>query len=352
MVNKIILKVPKLSVDDEELTFYNAINSGEFITKGETIASFETVKSSFDVESEMSGYVTYNLTRGDICKVGDVYGEISSIIEDNIEEKAEDKVEDNKDKEIFYDLKLTNSAKEYIKNNDVDLSLLPKNCIITKKMIIEILHPIRKKSSKKRVVIIGAGKGSEVVIDILLDYFDIEIVGLVDDNVKRMENYSYPILDCTIETFPQKISCEVYDYVIISIGASKKSMEFRNKIFKKYKEEGIKFINAIAKSVEIRRNVNLGEGNIIGANVYIGTLTSIGNNNSISYGAQIGHHNNIGNGNLIAPGFNSSGSVNIGDNCIIPAGCHIINRVNIGNNCVFPLGYSIDRDIKDDKIIK
>jgi UDP-perosamine 4-acetyltransferase len=250
-----------------------------------------------------------------------------------------------------------------IKELNLDETQLPSNVLLKEEDIISIFglsksynkeksHSSSMGSRYERVVIIGAGKGAEVVIDLLRDDLRKEIVGLVDDNLKEMPNYSFPILECSVEDFPDKIERSSFDTVIISFGADLRSMIKRYEVFKLYKSKGIKFTNVISSKASIKSGVIIGEGNLLGDNVYIGTMTEIGDNNSISYSAIIGHHNTIGSHNLIAPSVNTSGSVIIGDNCILPAGVNVINRVRIGNSCIFPIGYNVISDIENSTVIK
>lgn len=202
---------------------------------------------------------------------------------------------------------------------------------------------------KERIIIVGAGKGAEVLIDILDDYYDKQVVLLVDDKVRDFPGYK--VSSYGVNEFADLADRSEFDTAIISLSANRKIMKLRSKIFNYYRTRGIEFTNVIAKSAEIRRDVKIGQGNIIGANVYIGTLTVLGDNNAISYNAVIGHHNVIGNCNLLAPGIMTSGSVIIGSDCIIPAGVNFINRVQIGSNVVLPVGYNVTENIADNTFI-
>ncbi len=191
-----------------------------------------------------------------------------------------------------------------------------------------------------------------MVVDILLEDKDKIVVGLVDDKVIDFNYYDIPIVYNNVMNFPKNFDKNYYDTVIISFGSNLRTMRIRHKVYLHYKQYGIKFTNAISKSAEIRRGVTLGEGNVIGSRVYIGTLTKIGNNNLISYGCLIGHHNIIGDSNLFGPGVILSGSVIIGNNCVIGAGVSFINRVSIGDNVVLPVGYNVMKDIPSNEVIK
>jgi UDP-3-O-[3-hydroxymyristoyl] glucosamine N-acyltransferase len=173
----------------------------------------------------------------------------------------------------------------------------------------------------QNIIIIGAGKGGEVIADTLRGY---RIIGYLDDNVKRADIIyhdirAYALID------------KLRDTVFISIASN---MKLRQHLFELYKNEGIQFINAIHPTAVIEPSVILGEGNFIGANVYIGTGTVIGNNNWIASGVTIDHHNRIGNHNLFGTGFCSPGIVEIGDCNRFGANASLSNYTKIGNNNV------------------
>ena len=355
------LLVPNLSVNDDELQIFFVVEDGTHVTVGEQICEFESSKSTAVYSSESEGYIKFLVGDGDTVKVGKPFALIS--LSEVIINEDKSKIKELLEKQLPININLTNKAAKLITEYNLDKTKLPTNILLKEEDIISIfgLSKTNKKDSSnsssgrpryERIVVIGAGKGAEVVIDLLRDDYNKTIVGLVDDNVKTMQNYLYPILDCTVEDFPNRIERSSFDTVIISFGADLRSMKKRSEVFQHYKSKGIKFTNVISSKALVKSGVIIGEGNLIGDNVYIGTMTEIGDNNSISYSAIIGHHNTIGSHNLIAPSVNTSGSVIIGNNCIIPAGVNVINRLKIGDSCVFPLGYNVNSDVKNSTVIK
>jgi sugar O-acyltransferase (sialic acid O-acetyltransferase NeuD family) len=355
------LLVPNLSVNDDELQIFFVIEDGARVSVGEQICEFESSKSTAVYSSESEGYIKFLVGDGDTVKVGKPFALLS--LNDFTSTDFDKKMLEPSASQPLSNINLTNKAAKLIKELNLDETQLPSNVLLKEEDIISIFglsksykkeksHSSSMGSRYERVVIIGAGKGAEVVIDLLRDDLRKKIVGLVDDNLKEMPNYSYPILECSVEDFPDKIERSSFDTVIISFGADLRSMIKRYEVFKQYKSKGIKFTNVISSKALIKSGVIIGEGNLLGDNVYIGTMTEIGDNNSISYSAIIGHHNTIGSHNLIAPSVNTSGSVIIGDNCILPAGVNVINRVRIGNSCIFPIGYNVISDIENSTVFK
>ena len=363
MKTNIIL--PQIDVNEDKVSLHNfRFSNGDMVKKGDLLLVAETIKSTMDIISNTDGFIAYSFNEGDcvpsgsiICSIFNEYSEYKVYL---LGKEDHNNIHSQRTQPLAT-AKAIKKAREF----DIDLAKIEKDGIIKESDVSQYCeqHKLIEhekyntvkhvfKFDNERVVIIGAGKGAEVVIDILLDDHQKVIVGLVDDNVKSLNHYDYKISPYGLFEFADKADRNMFDSVVISIGANLKSMELRAKIFNYYREREFNFTNVISKNIDIRRNVKIGEGNLIGARVYIGTMTTIGDNNSISYGATIGHHNSIGSHNLIAPNVVTSGSVKIGNQCIIPAGVNVINRVSIGDNVVFPLGYNVVQNIEDGITIK
>lgn len=367
-MNYIKVILPNFDVNESEATVTAIkVNNGEFVEAQQALFLTENTKAVNEIITPESGFVMILCNEFETKKAGDTLALIFSSKEE-LEKFDVLSLQNQTSRTIesIDNLNITKKARELAEKLGVDLNNLAlnnKGNVIKTKDVQEFYdnamqkknEPIKKsvfKYDRERIVIIGAGNGAEVVCDILLDDYDKIIVGMVDDNVKELKNYDYPVLECGVFDFPDKIDRTFYDAVIISLGSTLKTMKIRKQIFDDYCQKEIRFINAISKDAEIRRGVKIGTGNLIGARSYIGTMTQIGDNNSISYGTFIGHHNIIGNNNLLAPGLFTSGSVTVGNDCIIPAGIVTRNLVDIGNNVILPVGYVVANSIPDNTIIQ
>ncbi len=361
------IRMPSFDVNETTAVIADIMaENKQFVVTGQAVLLVENTKAVNRILVPHDGYVLVLCKKMETKAAGDRLAVVFETMEELEAFDADTQKDSGEDaKEESAAVNATRKAIELAKELNVDLAALARlkmDDVIKVKDVQDFFdkqHATARESSalvfqydRERVVIVGAGKGAEVVIDILLDDYDKQIVGLVDDNVLKMQNYEFPILHCKIADFPAVIDKNSYDTVIISIGATLKSMQLRKEIFERYLAADIIFTNAIAKSAQIRRGVKIGTGNIIGADAYIGTLTRIGNNNSISYGTYIGHHNIIGSHNLLAPGLFTSGTVDIGDECIIPAGVVVRNCVHIGSRVIVPVGYAIVNSIEDNTIIR
>lgn len=358
--------LPNFDVNEDEATITEIhVNEGAFVKRGELLFSVENTKASKDILAEQEGYIRILCEEFSVKKIGESLGEIYSTIEEYKEAcAAGDTIEKSKTEAY---LNATKKAIELAAELNLSIEAI---CRDKKSGVVkteDVRNFVKKKNGtnsnaaffsrrinqydRERVVIIGAGKGAEIVIDIFMDDKDKYVVGLVDSYEKEFTSYSYPILSCDVYNFPEKIDRSMYDTVILSIGSTLQTMQFRKELFETYKNKGIKFTNAIGNNVNIRRAVKIGVGNVMPHNSYVGTGSVIGDNNMISYGLYLGHHCVVGSHNLLAPGFTTAGCVDIGNECIIQTGVNTRSFVKIGNKVVLPVGYSVECDIADGTII-
>lgn len=359
------LYLPNFDVNEEEATITHVyVKDGEYVNKDDCIVEVENTKAVKDILAPESGYVKICCDKFDVKKTG----ELLAVFFQNQQDYA-NYVEEMKDNSEAEDAPAVNATKKAVelaqqmKISIEDVAREKKSGVVKTEDVKAYAETHGEKSGRgiprrinkydrERVVIIGAGKGAEIVIDILLDDIDKYVVGLVDTYEKEFESYSCPLLPCTAYDFADVIDRHQYDTVIMSIGSTLKTMQFRKELFESYVQKEVKFTNAIAKDANIRRAVKIGVNNVIMHNCYIGTGTEIGDNNMISYGMNLGHHCVMGSHNLIAPSFTTAGCVEIGSECIIMTGVNTRSFTKIGNKVVLPVGYAVEEDIADNSIIQ
>lgn len=357
------IKMPKFDVNDNNVTIIEIfVENGSFVNKGDKILKAESTKMVREITSDEEGYIKLAAECFDVKNNGDVI----AVLYDTKEECDNAASQKKADNAVTSEVNATAKAIALAKQHNVDIAEIfkLKNGGIIKTSDVEEYVKNHKSAKpvinsisavptainiydRERVIIIGAGRLSEQVIDIMLDDRDKNIVGLVDSYKTEYPSYSFPLFTCNVYDFPEKIDKGLYDTVIIAFGGDKKAMNFRKELYELYKSKGVRFTNAIGDNTNIRRAVSIGENNIIMHNCFIGTGSQIGNSNIISYGSCIGHHCVIGSHNLFAPSFITPGSVKVGDDNIIMTNVKTINYITIGNNVVLPVGYNVMNDIPD-----
>lgn len=202
-------------------------------------------------------------------------------------------------------------------------------------------------SNTKKIIIIGGGKGADLIIqyhreNIDFKYYNKEcdICGIIDD-FSSGERMGVPIIGTTSD-LPNINK----DYgIIISVS---KDMEWRRKIYHVCEDLGFNFYN-FNRSINqtLAYEVEIGKGNLIFPDVGFDYFSSVGDNNVISAGCIIAHHNHIGSGNLFGPSCMFSGSVVIGDNCNFGSGVIVEPGVNIGDNCYIASNTTVIKDVSE-----
>ena len=186
-------RLETIDVNEEQAQIVKVyVKNNEYVRKGNMLCSLETTKVIFDVEAKISGYVVFFVQEGAKIKFGEILYVIKKKAEDIVEIKKKKNLEEN-----INSFMLTKKAEKYlqyenIKIEDIKSKFKGKKIIkvndiknILKSDIVKKGTNIRTINNRKRIVIIGAGAGGELVADILLSNTDYEIIGFVDDNPRK-----------------------------------------------------------------------------------------------------------------------------------------------------------------------
>ena len=190
-----------------------------------------------------------------------------------------------------------------------------------------------------KIAVIGAGGHTRSSINLLLNYFDSNDIGIYDnyfskDNKQEIIN-SIPLIG-NIDDI------QLDQDIFLSVGNN----SLRKKYFLKFKDQIIK--NTIFHSDSLQeKDVEFGISNQIFAYSYISSQVTIGDNNIINTGAIIEHEAIVGNHNHISIGVKICGRSTIGNMCLIGAGAVILDELSICDNVVIGAGSVVIRDIKD-----
>lgn len=267
------IKMPKMASNMEKGQIGRWLKKdGDMVEKNQILYELLTDKAVFEVESPDTGILKIMIQEGSTANVGDILGELNPS---------------------------------------------PTVCPIFK--------------LKEKLLIIGTGKGSQIVKDIVGDKYN--IVGEVDITPEWIE----------------KLREYQFDYLIISFT---KDMEARKNVFLGAKAMGYKFINVIHPKALIENNTEVGEGNLIYAMSRIGPFTKVGDNNVISAFTNIEHHNKVGSHILFGPHCSTSGTVTIGDGCKFGTGIFIQDNIEIGENVMVASGKIIINNVPSNSCLR
>lgn len=140
----------------------------------------------------------------------------------------------------------------------------------------------------KKIILIGGGTFSPVVIDAILEnekYSDYEIQGILDDGGICRINYDYPHLGKVDDA--EKFADDD-TFFVISIGSPKA----RKSIFEKHPD--LNYLTVIDKSANISKNVEIGKGSIVLKGTIINAFAVLQDQVIVNSGAIVDHHCVIG----------------------------------------------------------
>jgi len=127
ILNEVI--APKDNADDEVLVSKLYYSNGNKIQEGDELIELETSKTSISIVSEYNGYIEYRVLEGEYVKVGEVIIRIHSSkksVDDSLNRKIEDIGKDAND---YGEKLITENARQYIKENNIDVSSFEKHFI-------------------------------------------------------------------------------------------------------------------------------------------------------------------------------------------------------------------------------
>lgn len=189
-----------------------------------------------------------------------------------------------------------------------------------------------------KIVVIGAGAHSKVVVDILKEHTAFDLIGLTDE-VERGDIFGVPILGGD-EFLPSLLENGV-TAAFVAVGDNK----LREKLSKKAFRIGFKLITLVDKRAIVSKYAVIEDGTLVMPGAVVNAAARIGRGSIINTNASIDHECIIGEFAHIAPGCALSGRVKVGNRSLIGTGARVIDRIRVGDDAVIGAGASVVRDI-------
>lgn len=202
--------------------------------------------------------------------------------------------------------------------------------------------------NKKKIILIGAGSHAHSCIDIIERNSDFEIIGLIDNQDIKKNQFKYPIIGNDNDLIG--LSKE-YENAFITIGQIKDSKP-RIDTYKLLKSLNYNLPSFKSENAYCSKNSFLGEASIVMHGCIINSHSEIGINCIINSKALIEHNVIIGNHNHISTGVIINGNVDIGNNNFIGSGSIINNNIKIGNNCIISSGSIVKSSLENNSLVK
>jgi UDP-perosamine 4-acetyltransferase len=193
-----------------------------------------------------------------------------------------------------------------------------------------------------RIVVIGAGGHAHVVIDTLKMVADHDVAGIVSPHGALTDVLGVPWIGGD-DVISGLLALGIQGF-IVAVGDN----VIRRRLFADALSHGLKPVQAIHPSAVVARDVYVGRGVVMMANVVVNAASRIEDNVIINTGATVDHHAWIGSDVHIAPGCHLAGRVRVGAASFLGTGVSVIPEVTIGERAVVGAGATIYKDVPDD----
>jgi UDP-perosamine 4-acetyltransferase len=203
---------------------------------------------------------------------------------------------------------------------------------------------------RKKLVIIGGGGHSRVLIDLIQECGDYEIVGILDLQLKAGASVlGVPILGG--DDLLSQVYAEGVKNACIGVGSTKDTSK-RRILYEKVKRMGFFVLTLIHPRTIISKSSQIAEGVQIMAGAVVQAGVKISENTIINTSAIIEHDCDIGKNVHICPGAVVAGGVKVSDSALIGANATIKQGIRIGESAVVGAGAVVVKDVPASVIVK
>jgi len=354
-MRKTIINAPQLGVNDLFGTIVDwTVTDGQEIEIGEIICSIETTKATIDIKSDVHGIVKLLVTEGDEVEINQPICIVYSTLDDfNVFSETDfNSLQKSKIDEM---LLITKKAQKLIDKYSININKYIKAGIVKEKDIIELVETLEANSyeinfikGKKNILIYGASQGGYTAIEALkLNDSNNEIIGFIDDDVKKQNKKLYEI---PVFSSSQINACgfkkKLYVFIAIAkhiIRKKKTSWAEDNQLVLITVKHPNSFVSP---SAVIGKGCHIKSGAVIDSNTIIEEGCIIDNNTTIA------HDNHVGKFCHLAPGVVLGSNINIGDNSIIGIGSSISTNITIGKNNIISVGSAVTINTPPNSILE
>lgn len=196
----------------------------------------------------------------------------------------------------------------------------------------------------RSLLVFGTGDFSDVISYILEEKLNLKIQAYVlnASYCTEDEYRGKPLLP--LETIEDHVNPAECDMVMGFIG--KQMMQQKALQFETVRSMGFGMPNIIDPSSSVDTQ-QLGEGNIILANVAIEAHCVVGSGNLIWQNVVLPHHNQVGSFNNLAPSVSFSGYSKVGNHCFIGNNVALNNRIEVGDYSYIGAGSYVNRSLPE-----
>ncbi|GAB4499212.1 MAG: NeuD/PglB/VioB family sugar acetyltransferase [Anaerolineales bacterium] len=314
------------------------ISAGQAVQTGSPIATLETTKAAYELTAEQNGYiVALRYQQGDTVRAGDTLCHIAETPEEPQPENSPTTAAPVPD-----DLRITQPALRLAQENALDLNRLPREALITEKMVRALLEkpagadeataPIFDAAA---LVIYGGGGHGKSLAELVRALGVYRIHGFVDDGIPAgTQILGIPVLggsEILSDLYARGVRLAVN--AVGGIG----NVTVRVRVFEKLAQAGFVCPTVIHPTAFVEPSARLAAGVQVFPHAYIGSEAQIGFGCIVNTGAIVSHDCVLGEYVNLSPGATLAGAVSVGARALIGMratvnlGAHLGATVRIGN---------------------
>lgn len=210
----------------------------------------------------------------------------------------------------------------------------------------------------RRYCVIGAGRGSAELVDLLADCdagltadFVTSHVVVVDD--RHGEAGVDAVAGAPVVGKLSDVRRFVDDGCgVVSGIANSRSRGIRLGIVDKLALPGSAWATVVHPRATVSRRAKVGGGVVLYPGVCVGVDAVIGDHAVVYYGAVVHHDSVVGRGAILCAGVLLAGGVKVGDGAYLGIGAVVRDGVTIGKNALVGMGAVVTKDVADGAVVK
>lgn len=189
-----------------------------------------------------------------------------------------------------------------------------------------------------KIVVVGGGGHSAVLIDLLKGLRRYSVIGYTD-NEDRGKLLGVPYLgsDSALPALKKR-----HKKLAGVLGIGKVAVHDRRmKIFSGMQTAGLSLPAIVSPHAYVSKHAELAEGVVVMAGAVVQPRVRVGFGSIINTGAMVDHDCQIGIDVHIAPGAALSGAACVGDHSMIGVGSSLVHAVRVGTRCMVGAGAAV-----------
>jgi sugar O-acyltransferase (sialic acid O-acetyltransferase NeuD family) len=355
-----------LSVNEPEAQLVELLATvGAKVSIGDPLCTLETTKATFEVQSEVEGYVHRILVvKGQDVTAGAVLLEISPEAPATTPEKvspvAAPEVESRPD-----GLLISDKGMRLAKELGVALEALPLGVLVTEAMVrkfssrpvppaeagkTSISYETRVAFDANKLLIIGARGHAKTIIDLVRQAGHYQLSGLIADPAPAESDLlGVPVLG------GEEVLQSLYDrgirLMVNGVGGIERNRS-RYEVFVRMAERGFAFPRMVHPKAVIEPSAEIAAGAQVFGMAFIGSASHVGYGAIINTGAIVSHDCRIGEFAHITPGVVLAGSVDVGAGALVGMGVTTAIGVRIGEWARIGNGARLNGDVPPHGVVQ